>query len=108
MKRQSSIIGIGAALVILAYFGYPILFKNFGPYARREPKPRNLRAELGDVGPIYRCAQQPGLSFFTDLDEVKFSCYRSFDGSIEITVTKSYFEKGKPPELIAVQRFAKN
>ena len=103
MKRHLWIIGVGALLMVSAYFGYPALFERFGSYAARQY--RSPRERLGDVGPIYRCAQQPGLAFFTDLDEVKFTFYLRFD-SIEITARKPY--RKKESLLVAVQRFPEN
>lgn len=104
VKRLPWILGTGAVLMVTAHFVYPVLFEHYGPHAKHARRSINLRQELGDVGPIYRSALQPGLAFFSDLDEVKFTCYRSFDGSIEIAVRKPFLQKEKPPELYAIQR----
>jgi len=46
-------------------------------------------------------ALQPGLQFFTDIDEVRFVCSRSFHGEIEIVVRRPYHSPQAPPELRA-------
>ena len=99
MKRIARIFAIGAALLLVGYFGFPRLFRYLDDREHRRHLPPEIT--LRNVGRPPSSSLQPGLSFFQDIDEVRFVYSRSFDGGIEITVRRPYLRPKDPPVLDA-------
>jgi hypothetical protein len=55
---------------------------------------------LSGCSKIPPSALQPGLQFYTDIDEVRFVCSRSFREGIEIVARRPYRQPKAAPQLI--------